>query len=111
MVCGYEIECAGCKARLPKRFSLKNGILCPQCGSRDAGYADGPRRFEEDHPDEAKVLERICAERMSKRIAQKHRPLKPIYVGREPVVRGAPKVGRNDPCACGSGRKFKKCCM
>ncbi|PLX85143.1 MAG: hypothetical protein C0617_05520 [Desulfuromonas sp.] len=21
------------------------------------------------------------------------------------------KVGRNDPCACGSGRKFKKCCM
>jgi hypothetical protein len=21
-----------------------------------------------------------------------------------------PKVGRNDPCACGSGRKFKKCC-
>ncbi|WP_211365126.1 SEC-C metal-binding domain-containing protein [Rhodovulum strictum] len=20
------------------------------------------------------------------------------------------KVGRNDPCPCGSGRKFKKCC-
>jgi hypothetical protein len=20
------------------------------------------------------------------------------------------KVGRNDPCSCGSGRKFKKCC-
>jgi hypothetical protein len=25
-------------------------------------------------------------------------------------VRAAPKVGRNDPCTCGSGRKFKKCC-
>lgn len=24
--------------------------------------------------------------------------------------RGVPKVGRNDPCACGSGRKFKNCC-
>lgn len=24
--------------------------------------------------------------------------------------RGGPKVGRNDPCPCGSGRKFKKCC-
>jgi len=24
--------------------------------------------------------------------------------------REAPKVGRNDPCPCGSGRKFKKCC-
>ena len=28
----------------------------------------------------------------------------------EPVVRENPKVGRNDPCPCGSGRKFKKCC-
>jgi SEC-C motif-containing protein len=26
------------------------------------------------------------------------------------VVREAPKVGRNDPCTCGSGKKFKKCC-
>jgi|GEM_PF-2137984 len=26
-----------------------------------------------------------------------------------PVVRDGPKLGRNDPCHCGSGRKFKKC--
>ena len=25
-------------------------------------------------------------------------------------VRAGPKVGRNDPCVCGSGKKFKKCC-
>lgn len=25
-------------------------------------------------------------------------------------VRETPKVGRNDPCTCGSGKKFKKCC-
>ncbi len=25
-------------------------------------------------------------------------------------LRAAPKVGRNDPCPCGSGKKFKKCC-
>ena len=25
--------------------------------------------------------------------------------------RETPKVGRNDPCPCGSGRKFKKCCL
>jgi len=25
------------------------------------------------------------------------------------VVRGQEKVGRNDPCPCGSGKKFKKC--
>jgi uncharacterized protein YecA (UPF0149 family) len=23
----------------------------------------------------------------------------------------APKVGRNDPCPCGSGKKHKKCCL
>jgi SEC-C motif-containing protein len=25
-------------------------------------------------------------------------------------VRSQPKVGRNDPCPCGSGKKYKKCC-
>ena len=25
-------------------------------------------------------------------------------------IRKAPKVGRNDPCPCGSGKKYKKCC-
>jgi uncharacterized protein DUF1186/SEC-C motif-containing protein len=29
---------------------------------------------------------------------------------REPVRQAQPKVGRNDPCPCGSGKKFKKCC-
>ena len=27
-----------------------------------------------------------------------------------PERRSSPKVGRNDPCPCGSGKKFKKCC-
>jgi len=27
----------------------------------------------------------------------------------EPYKRAEPKQGRNDPCACGSGRKYKKC--
>jgi hypothetical protein len=27
-----------------------------------------------------------------------------------PVVRETPKVGRNEPCPCGSGKKFKRCC-
>jgi preprotein translocase subunit SecA len=26
------------------------------------------------------------------------------------VVRGGDKIGRNDPCPCGSGKKYKKCC-
>jgi len=26
-------------------------------------------------------------------------------------VKAEPKIGRNDPCPCGSGKKFKKCCL
>ena len=29
----------------------------------------------------------------------------------DPYVRENEKIGRNDPCPCGSGKKFKKCCM
>lgn len=28
-----------------------------------------------------------------------------------PFRRESPKVGRNDPCPCGSGKKHKKCCL
>ena len=31
-------------------------------------------------------------------------------VGPEPIRRETPKIGRNDPCPCGSGKKYKKCC-
>jgi len=28
---------------------------------------------------------------------------------REPIMRDRPKIGRNDPCHCGSGKKYKQC--
>ena len=31
------------------------------------------------------------------------------HAKQEPLVHRAPKLGRNDPCFCGSGKKFKKC--
>jgi uncharacterized protein YecA (UPF0149 family) len=27
-----------------------------------------------------------------------------------PITRASVKIGRNDPCSCGSKKKFKKCC-
>jgi preprotein translocase subunit SecA len=36
-------------------------------------------------------------------------PERPSGEKAKPVVREAPKVGRNDPCPCGSGKKYKKC--
>ena len=38
-----------------------------------------------------------------------HIPRKQRYIKLEPV-RTEPKIGRNDLCSCGSGKKYKKCC-
>jgi hypothetical protein len=47
----------------------------------------------------ARMLSELEAKRMARLF---RRPL--------PERRTAPKVGRNEPCPCGSGRKYKKCC-
>lgn len=44
----------------------------------------------------------------SRQQAQMERTLEKTV--RQPTARQTPKVGRNDPCPCGSGKKYKKCC-
>jgi hypothetical protein len=73
------------------------------------GHSTGSREYvgallsilKINHPDLASVLRR------------RHRSLQILY-GNSQRYRGSPafssKVGRNDPCPCGSGRKFKHCC-
>jgi SEC-C motif domain protein len=34
-----------------------------------------------------------------------------VRSGPAPIKSSAPKVGRNDPCPCGSGKKYKHCCL
>ncbi len=52
-----------------------------------------------------------------KKLQQRHLKLKAIYAHCKkrdlPPLKSPelPKVGRNDPCPCGSGKKYKKCCM
>jgi preprotein translocase subunit SecA len=51
------------------------------------------------------------------RLHKRHLKLKGIYAHckkrnfapKQPIQ--VPKVGRNDPCPCGSGKKYKKCCL
>jgi hypothetical protein len=40
---------------------------------------------------------------------EKRKQIKKDYNRSQIVVKGD-KVGRNDPCPCGSGKKYKKCC-
>lgn len=52
-------------------------------------------------------METLVAER-KEFLAERERLAK---MPKKPFVREEPRVGRNDPCPCGSGKKYKKCCM
>ena len=80
-----------------------------------------PQRFE--HPDAARLPVFNIGDRFSGIPTQKHKPVPTVFndiptqehkpVPNEPpqqYKRQLPKVGRNDPCPCGSGKKYKKCC-
>ncbi len=53
-------------------------------------------------------VERIEAEQRKRRIVLNRVPAE--EQAPKPVTRDEEKVGRNDPCPCGSGKKYKKCC-
>lgn len=84
----------------------------PGCGAAIAGlrelrsFADGTRKLSraaEDRWDrEAPSLIPIWVE-MLHQWRVENDPHRPSAIKRQ-------KIGRNDPCSCGSGRKYKKCC-
>lgn len=61
------------------------------------GMSAAEARAQERHLNEA--VRKIC------RLGRGER------AGVQPVMHVTPKVGRNDPCPCGSGKKYKKCCL
>jgi uncharacterized protein len=74
---------------------------------------------DEDAPPEWEELVRTPAQRMEltaqieNSVLQMHAfwlPLRRAMAERQTAQRLSTKVGRNEPCPCGSGKKFKKCC-
>ena len=80
-----------------------------------AAHSDLERTFQERHRQMKRLGERLLSKtrRRSKR-AFSYRVDE--GVGESPAVpptppaKPAPKAGRNDPCPCGSGKKYKRCC-
>jgi uncharacterized protein YecA (UPF0149 family) len=70
---------------------------------------DNPPRFEDEFPEEAAILMGICEERA--KIKAKGKRLKPLYLDAPEPITASSSVGRNNPCPCGSGKKYKKCCL
>ncbi len=75
--------------------------------------------IDEEHPDTYKALKYIMPERMKATIKRDEEEGQindefndyesPAFL-HENMINSEPKVGRNNPCPCGSGKKYKKCC-
>ena len=64
----------------------------------------------DDDPGLAEFAEKLRAPLFAPAIDALPERERPRVVAGYTLVRPGPKVGRNDPCPCGSGRKYKKCC-
>lgn len=83
--------------------------------ARIARYAP----LEADSPDDEALIERI-EEAAGKKpetladalydVVESVFELKQYLRPNKPVRRESPRIGRNDPCPCGSGKKYKQCC-
>ncbi|MBM0105283.1 UPF0149 family protein [Steroidobacter sp. S1-65] len=63
--------------------------------------------LREDREDLLELMAEGVAEMYDYFLPMRAQPAPPA----QPFVRDQPKVGRNEPCPCGSGKKYKQCCM
>ena len=113
----------------------KTYLICDEwCAGYMRGIALDADAWKQDEPDIAELLRPIrlwgteegweLVDAMSEAgqtleqhaIAPSVRALHAYWLARRaqmaaPIRRSTPKVGRNDPCPCGSGKKFKQCCL
>ena len=84
---------------------IKNKLKDPQIKQR---FIDIAKRMEKDGVDFKSIRQ------MKKWMKAHEAELKAEQAGGVPkvetVVHEGPKIGRNDPCPCGSGKKYKNCC-
>lgn len=84
---------------------MKNRLKDPQIKQR---FIDIAKRMEKDGVDFKNIRQ------MKKWMKAHEAELKQQQMADGPkvetVVHDGPRIGRNDPCPCGSGKKYKKCC-
>ena len=100
---------------------LKEGIYLRGYGGKDPIVVFKNEAYEIFELMQERIQDEVCEYAFKARISQQPAPTKKpkrtgvAGIGRLPTVgesnelRG-PKVGRNAPCPCGSGKKYKKCC-
>jgi len=104
IIIALQSECARSSAGLPLCRSLRRVSKLVQGWTRERlhRHYDKWKGVVDDrkHPDHHKV-----------RTALHDDPsFRPAFPKQETVRHDGPKLGANDPCRCGSGKKFKRCC-
>jgi len=94
---------AGAGAAPPSAPALASGATAPHDGD---GNGRRPSRMVSTSADE---LEEAFMRRKRRELEQARMAGAGEAQPVQQVVRGQEKVGRNDPCPCGSGKKYKKC--
>jgi uncharacterized protein len=74
-------------------------------GDQRVGRKDSDALTATAHDNIARWMIRLHAWRMAN-----HRPMQGGDLTPRPSFATTKKIGRNDPCPCGSGRKYKRCC-
>lgn len=97
---------------------LKQGIGLRSMGQEDpvrAYQIEGFDMFEEMTTSIWEDTVQFLFHAVKSKPVERKRVANPLEIGNsesgnKPVVNKSKKVGRNDPCPCGSGKKYKKCC-
>ncbi len=99
---------------------LRSGIGLRAYGQRDPiveyrmeGFDMFDEMIRSIQHDSVKELLHVQKEKLVVQRTQVAKPVTASHGGdtvKKPKVRSAEKAGRNDPCPCGSGKKYKKCC-
>jgi uncharacterized protein len=105
------IDHDGARMLLATIFCLEREEDEPQEPGVESPFADtSPERREEMRRTSVEMLPEVIRALHQSSLALDADGLDDDFV-EQPVVPVAPKVGRNEPCPCGSGKKYKKCCL
>ena len=103
------------KGQIPKDYCSFSDFLADLEATRAAGGIPANRRYRlgliEDAVEELSRWYCYTDAYFEKQKARKEEPDPRVIPMANFWRNPAPSVGRNDPCPCGSGKKFKKCCL
>ncbi|MDI6601661.1 MAG: preprotein translocase subunit SecA [Thermoanaerobacteraceae bacterium] len=86
------------------------GQVDPAVEYQKEGYEMFQELIHSIQEDTVRLLYHIAVQKEAPKREQLAKPVKDNSVPQRPIKNTGKKIGRNDPCPCGSGKKYKNCC-